>query len=264
METASGHPSRPVLLVTGASGGIGRAVAGLARTGSPDSRWTVVGWDVTRDNNTGTSDISPVDVTDPVAVSDALDAVEDEHGPVASLVHTAGIMIRDDPSDPDPTLWNRMFQVNTVGTAVTCAAVARRMVTRRSGSIVGVTSNAASTPRIDMAAYAASKAAAASFLRSLGLQVGGSGVRVNSVSPGSTLTPMLTDGADPADPAVAGPLEQKLVAGTPEDYRLGIPLRRLAEPVDIAEACLWLASDAARHVTLHDLRVDGGATLDNR
>ena len=89
METASGHLSRPVLLVTGASGGIGRAVADLARTGSPDSRWTVVGWDVTRDNNTGTSDISPVDVTDPVAVSDALDAVEDEHGPVASLVHTA-------------------------------------------------------------------------------------------------------------------------------------------------------------------------------
>ena len=247
------------MLVTGASGGIGRAIVDTAGTGPPDLQWTVIGWDVTGGANT-----TAVDVTDPRAVELALDTIESSSGPVQALIHTAGVLERDDPAHPAPGLWTRLLQVNTIGTVVTCAAVARRMTARGHGSIVGVTSNAASTPRVDMAAYAASKAAAASFLRSLGLRVAGAGVRVNSVSPGSTLTPMLTGGADPADPGVSGPLEHELVAGTPEDYRLGIPLRRLARPEDVAEACLWLASDAARHVTLHDLRVDGGATLDNR
>jgi len=247
----------PVLLVTGAAGGIGGAVVDLAeRTGE----WTVVSWDVRPAEPTRTRS-AVVDAADPAAVTHALDTCEAEHGPVRALVHAAGVLRPDDPLDPDPDTWAELLRVNAVGTAVTCGIVAERMAARGAGAVVGVTSNAASTPRVEMAAYAASKAAAASLLRSLGLRVAGSGVRVNAVSPGSTLTPMLTDvhpgrGADE--------LETAVVAGRPEDFRLGIPLGRVARPTDVAEACLWLASDAARHVTLHDLRVDGGATLDNR
>ena len=83
-------------------------------------------------------------------------------------------------------------------------------------------------------------------------------MRVNVVSPGSTNTPMLR-GMWPAGEDRSA----DVIAGTPDQYRLGIPLQRLAQPEDIAGACLYLASDSARHIVMHDLRVDGGATLDS-
>jgi 2,3-dihydro-2,3-dihydroxybenzoate dehydrogenase len=107
-----------------------------------------------------------------------------------------------------------------------------------------------------MAEYAASKAAATSYTRSVGLAVAGHGIRVNVVSPGSTLTPMLT-GMWTSDTD-----RERVLTGTPEQFRLGIPLGRIADPADIASTAVFLLSDAARHITMHDLRVDGGATLD--
>ncbi len=124
------------------------------------------------------------------------------------------------------------------------------------GSIVVLSSNAAAIPRTAMAEYAASKAAATSYTRSVGLAVAGHGIRVNVVSPGSTLTPMLT-GMWTCDAD-----RERVLTGTPEQFRLGIPLGRIADPADIASTAVFLLSDAARHITMHDLRVDGGATLD--
>src|SRR5690606_18000740 len=114
--------------------------------------------------------------------------------------------------------------------------------------------------RVGMAAYGAAKAAATAFTRSLALQVAPLGVRVNVVSPGSTDTAMLRGmfGGTPLDDVA----ETALLDGDPAVYRLGIPLRRIAAPDDIASAVHFLASDGARHITMHDLRVDGGATLD--
>src|SRR5690606_37889846 len=130
------------------------------------------------------------------------------------------------------------------------------------GSIVVVSSNAAATPRVGMAAYCASKAAATAFTRALALQVAPHGVRVNLVSPGSTDTAMLrglyTDADHPLDDAARA----ALLDGDAHVYRLGIPLRRIASADDIAAAVRFLASADARHITMHDLRVDGGATLD--
>jgi 2,3-dihydro-2,3-dihydroxybenzoate dehydrogenase len=121
--------------------------------------------------------------------------------------------------------------------------------------IVTVASNAAGIPRMDMATYAAAKAAAAHFTRCLGLELAGAGIRCNVVSPGSTDTEMQrslwTGGANMAS----------TVAGSPEHYKTGIPLGRIADPADVADAVAFLVSDRARHITLHDLYVDGGATL---
>jgi 2,3-dihydro-2,3-dihydroxybenzoate dehydrogenase len=106
-----------------------------------------------------------------------------------------------------------------------------------------------------MAAYAASKAAATMFTRCLGLELGPKGVRCNIVAPGSTLTSMQTGMWADEDGAA------RVIAGSPETFKAGIPLQKLATPEDIAEAVVFLLSDRAAHISMTDLYVDGGATL---
>jgi len=196
----------------------------------------------------------PVDVRDRRAVDDLVARVEREMGPVAILVNVAGIM-RAGPvvslSDED---WSAVFDVNAAGVFRLCRAVAPGMVDRRAGAIVTVASNAAVVPRMHLAAYASAKAAAAHFTRCLALELAPHGVRCNVVSPGSTDTPMLrsTYGPDAAD---------AVIEGSPSQFRLPIPLGRVAQPDDVAAAVAFLASDDARHITMQELLVDGGAAL---
>lgn len=251
MTDSRTHPPTPTplnVLVTGAGGGIGSAaVAALRQAGHTAHAW----------------DIPDHDVTDPVGVDAALSALEDEHGPLDALIHCAGTLIADSALYPDPATLEQSVHINLSGTVTTCSAVARRMVGRGEGAIVAISSNAAAVPRAGMASYGLSKAAATSWLRTLALECAPHGVRCNIVSPGSTDTPMLR-GMWPAgsQQAAAAHLEG-VIAGSPENFRLGIPLGRVAKPADIAAACLFLISPAARHITMHDLRVDGGATLDS-
>ena len=128
------------------------------------------------------------------------------------------------------------------------------MAARGRGAIVTIGSNAGGVPRMNLAAYAASKAAAAHFMRCLGLELAGQGVRCNVVSPGSTDTGMLRE-------LMGEAATRDVVQGLPDQFRVGIPLRRIAEPADVAAAVSFLVSDAARHITLQDLYVDGGAGL---
>jgi 2,3-dihydro-2,3-dihydroxybenzoate dehydrogenase len=106
-----------------------------------------------------------------------------------------------------------------------------------------------------MAAYAASKAAAVMFTKCLGLELAGDGIRCNVVAPGSTDTPMLRGMWADGDGAAT------VLAGSPGAYRVGVPLGRIGAAEDVADAVLFLASDLARHITMHDLYVDGGAAL---
>ncbi|MFE6993304.1 SDR family oxidoreductase, partial [Streptomyces pharetrae] len=145
--------------------------------------------------------------------------------------------------------------VNTSGVFFTSRAVVNRMVPRRRGAIVTIASNAAGTARTEMSAYAASKAAATMFTKCLGLEVAKHGIRANLVAPGSTDTPMLSSMWQDESSARAS------IEGVPDAYRVGIPLGRLARPEDVAEAVVFLLSDKAAHITMHDLTVDGGAAL---
>jgi Dehydrogenases with different specificities (related to short-chain alcohol dehydrogenases) len=118
-----------------------------------------------------------------------------------------------------------------------------------------VASDAAHTPRIGMSAYGASKAALKSLALTVGLELAGSGVRCNLVSPGSTDTDMQR-GMWQSDDA-----EQQRIRGFGEQFKLGIPLGKIAKPQEIANTVLFLASDCASHITLQDIVVDGGSTL---
>lgn len=246
-------------LVTGAGRGIGAAVArAFAEAGAPVAL-------LDRDEVVlrTAADLGPLalgivaDVTDPCAVEAAVKQVEDELGPLAALANVAGVLRTGPILDADDGDLAECLAVNTTGVWNTGRAVGRRMYGRRSGSIVTVASNAAATPRFGMTAYAASKAASVAITRGLGLELAPH-VRCNVVCPGSTDTDMLRSmWADPADDRGALPV----IEGRLDQYRLGIPLQRIAEPDDVAAAVLFLAGPAARQITMQSLTVDGGATL---
>jgi len=252
--------STKVALVTGAAQGIGAAVArALSRDAmivALDTKAEGLSALVTELRERGArAEALVADVSDSAAVEAAVERIERDLGPISVLVNVAGVL-RVGPvvsfSDED---WAATFAVNTHGVFHVSRAVARRMVPRQEGVIVTVGSNAAGMPRMKMAAYAASKAASTLFTKCLGLELAQHGIRCNVVSPGSTDTDMQRSLWTDENGASA------VIAGAPEAFRVGIPLRRIATPDDIAEAVSFLVSDRARHITLHDLCVDGGATL---
>jgi 2,3-dihydro-2,3-dihydroxybenzoate dehydrogenase len=248
-------------VVTGAAQGIGAAVVGaLVHEG-----FRVAATDL---NGPGLRDLAAeltgaghevhghvLDVRDTAAVTSTVRLIEESAGPIDLLVNVAGVLHVGPAVDTTDDDWHAVFDVNATGVFRLSRAVAPYMAARGRGAIVTVASNAAGVPRMGMAAYAASKAAAVHFTRCLGLELAGSGVRCNIVSPGSTDTPMQramwTDDTGAA----------ATVAGRPELFKAGIPLGRIADPEDVAAAVVFLASDRARHITMHDLYVDGGATL---
>ncbi|MCZ8519583.1 MULTISPECIES: 2,3-dihydro-2,3-dihydroxybenzoate dehydrogenase [Paenibacillus] len=250
-----------VVLVTGAAQGIGAAVVRAfaergAKVAAVDlqlaalerlaGEWCAEGLAVTAVG---------ADVRSADAAKEAAEHVERELGPIRVLVHAAGIL-RTGPLDTlSSEDWSDTLAVNIGGVFHMSQAVVSYMKPRRSGVIVTVSSNAAAVPRMNMGAYAASKAAVTMLTKCLGLELAGDGIRCNIVSPGSTDTPMLrsmwTD-----DEGM-----QATLHGSLPGYRTGIPLNKLATPEDIACGVLFLASEQAGHLTMHDLRIDGGATL---
>lgn len=244
-------------LVTGAAGGIGEAVVRLlreegARVIATDHNETALA------ARFGGSDDGlypmPLDVTDAAAVDNLVADSEARLGPIDVGVNVAGILANNLVVDTDDAAWRAVFAVNTDGVFHVSRALARVMSPRRRGSLVTVSSNAAGIPRHAMAAYAASKAASTMFTRCLGLELAPLGIRCNIVAPGSTLTPMQTGMWEDASGA------ERVIAGSLETYKSGIPLGKLATPQDVAHSVLFLLSDQAAHITMADLYVDGGAT----
>jgi 2,3-dihydro-2,3-dihydroxybenzoate dehydrogenase len=242
-----------VALVTGAAGGIGAALVQLLL----ESGSVVIATDLAVPGLPSHAHLHArsLDVSDAAAVDALVAWTEATLGPIGFGINVAGVLQVGTVDQIDDAQWRRVFAVNADGVFHVCRALARVMTPRRKGAIVTVSSNAAGVPRHGMAAYAASKAAATMFTRCLGLELAPLGIRCNIVAPGSTLTAMQTGMWEDADGA------QRVIDGTPQTYKAGIPLRKLATPVDIAQAVMFLLSDQAGHIAMSDLYVDGGATL---
>ncbi|MER6694158.1 2,3-dihydro-2,3-dihydroxybenzoate dehydrogenase [Streptomyces minutiscleroticus] len=250
-----------IALVTGAAGGIGEAVVrALSERGAlvaaVDKHGDRLHEVVAELTSTGLQvHAFPADITSSAEAERLVAEVEDALGPLDHLVNAAGVLRLAKARELTDADWASTFAVNTTGVFFMSRAVVNRMVPRRSGAVVTVASNAASTARMDMSAYSASKAATTMFTKCLGLEVAQYGIRCNLVAPGSTETPMLTSMWKDESGRTA------TLEGSPEAYRVGIPLGKLARPCDVAEAVVFLLSDQAGHITMHDLTVDGGATL---
>ena len=240
---------RQVALVTGASRGIGRAVAmELGRAGyavcvnylnSEDAARQVA--DTLR---AGGSDAVALraDVADGAAVAEMVRRTEKELGPVTLLVNNAGVAGQAQFQDITDEMWDRYLAVNLGGARNTIRAVLPHMLSEKRGAIVNISSIWGLRGASCEVAYACTKAAIIALTRSLAMELAPSGIRVNCVAPGVIDTDMV----------------QVLGQETLRDLAEQTPLGRLGRPEDIAHAVAFLASDKASFITGQVLGADGG------
>ncbi|HHG9496053.1 TPA: 2,3-dihydro-2,3-dihydroxybenzoate dehydrogenase EntA [Citrobacter farmeri] len=196
-----------------------------------------------------------MDVADAGQVAEVCQRVLAHSERLDVLVNAAGILRMGATDALSPRDWQQTFAVNVGGAFNLFQQTMAQFRRQQGGAIVTVASDAAHTPRIGMSAYGASKAALKSLALTVGLELAGSGVRCNLVSPGSTDTDMQRT------LWVSDDAEQQRIRGFAEQFKLGIPLGKIARPQEIANTILFLASDLASHITLQDIVVDGGSTL---
>lgn len=237
--------------VTGAGKGIGYATA-LAFV---DAGARVIGFDreFTQENYPFATEV--MDVADAGQVAQVCQRVLQKTPRLDVLVNAAGILRMGATDALNVDDWQQTFAVNVGGAFNLFSQTMAQFRRQQGGAIVTVASDAAHTPRIGMGAYGASKAALKSLALTVGLELAGCGVRCNVVSPGSTDTDMQRT------LWVSEDAEQQRIRGFGEQFKLGIPLGKIARPQEIANTILFLASDLASHITLQDIVVDGGSTL---
>jgi 2-hydroxycyclohexanecarboxyl-CoA dehydrogenase len=217
--TPEGH-ARKVALITGAASGIGAAITTLLSK----RHWNVAGLDL----HGSEADLSlTADVTDPTAVSVAVDRATHELGPISLLVTVAGHYEMLPVSEIGIEKWRRMLAVHLGGTRNVCMAALPGMLERRSGRIITISSELALAGGDGDAHYVAAKGALIGFTKSLAVEIADRGVRVNSVAPGPTDTPLLDPDSPWRDPA----------------FLETLPLRRLVRPEEVAEAVHFLAEE---------------------
>ncbi|MFG0286518.1 MAG: 3-oxoacyl-[acyl-carrier-protein] reductase [Phycisphaerales bacterium JB039] len=240
-----------IAIVTGASRGIGRAIAErlaaegrhvvlMSRSEGPlnDLKGSI-------EAAGGAASVKAVDVGDGAALGAAIEGIASEHGRLDILVNNAGIT-RDNlimrMSDEE---FDEVLRVNLRSAFVACRAAARPMMKGRFGRIVNIASTSGVVGNSGQANYAAAKAGLIGLTKTLARELGGKGVTANVIAPGF--------------------IETDMTAGLPDDIKEGVQkmmaVRRLGTPADIAAAVAYVSSDEAGYLTGQTICVDGGLTM---
>jgi len=243
-----------VALVTGGAGGIGSAISeAMAGAGA-----RVAVADLHQDDATETAQAIggfavEMDVTDFDALAGVAQKVEDALGGIDILVNNAGIFNMASIDRVTPEDYRRQYDVNVGGTIFACQAVVPFMKKRGGGSIINFSSQAGRRGEPNVTLYCSTKAAVISVTQSLALELAGDNIRVNAIAPGVIDTPMW----DVVDAQFAE-YENKPKGQKKREVGKAVPLGRMGDPRDVADPCVFLASDAARYITAQTLNVDGG------
>jgi len=254
-----------VALVTGAARGIGAATSrALAAEGwsvvavdraSPDARLPYeMGSEDQLEALAGERiEVARVDVTDGAAVGALVDGIGARHGGLDAVVAAAGVIAGGVPLWEMPSeQLDAVLDVDLHGVIATARAAVPALLARaapRDGRFIAIASVAGMRGLPMLSAYCAAKAGVIGLIRGLALELRGSGVTANAISPGSTRTPILDESARLFD------LESV------EDFAAQHPIERLLEPVEVAGLVVWLAGPAGAAVTGANLPVDGGLSL---
>jgi len=248
--------SGKVSLITGGASGIGRGTAlAFAREGA-----TVVVAD--RDETGALETVAlikalecsasyiSVDVSEPESVKSMMDELIDRYGHLDCAFNNAGIagpmgqVIHDYPL----YAWDQVFNINIRGVMLCMQHEIRQMLLQGSGTIVNTASIWGMVGAFGSSAYVASKHAVVGLTKAAGIEYAAQGIRVNAVSPGTIRTPMLNPAIDAFDD-----FETNITAAH--------PIGRIGEPGEVAEAVIWLSTDASSFVVGQNIPVDGGFTL---
>jgi 2-hydroxycyclohexanecarboxyl-CoA dehydrogenase len=240
-----------LVVVTGAGQGIGRAIAEkLASEGA-----TVVVTDVNEATAKQTAEALGggaigvrTDVTSRDSVHETVERVRTEFGRIDVLVNNAGWDKGEPFVDSQPDDWDRAISINLYGVLHTCHSVLPVMVEQGFGAVVNIGSDAGRVGSSGEAVYSAAKGGVIAFTKTIAREMARHQVRANCVSPGPTDT-ALFDAVTHGNPKLREALTK------------AIPLRRLAQPADLANAVAFLASDEANYITGQTVSVSGGLTM---
>ncbi len=248
------------VLVTGAGQGIGRGIAqAVAEAGANvglidlhDEWLQETAADVAKMGQQALTCVA--DVTNPEAVSRALDMFIDKFNGLDGLVNNAGVIEMGPAADIPRDRWNWQFDVNVWGLMNCCQLVARRMIASGRGVIVNIASNAGKVGYGNMAAYNATKAAVINLTRTLSSEWSEQGINVNAVCPGGVATPMLK--------SAAAWVAERIGADADELYGSMKPnlMSRHIEPIEVGRVVAFLLSDAAVIIRGQSINIDGGDT----
>ena len=257
MSNRSSDFAGHVAIVTGAATGIGQEIAALfLRRGAAGVVIADINGAMAEQTAAELRSIGPciaiqTDVSDEASVAAMVKGCRDAFGRIDSLVTSAGVHLHKLVVDTSLDEWNRQLSVQLTGPFICGREVARDMLAHETrGSIVNIVSAAARMGRVKGAAHCASKAGLTLLTQVLAMELGPYGIRANAVGPGLIDTESQRD-------------ETVMSTAYKTAYMKEIPLGKLGEPIDIAEAVLFLCSDAARWLTGQTLYVDGGFLAGN-
>jgi len=252
-----------VTIVTGASQGIGRVIAvEMARAGDVVvlAARNVDGLQETAamvEKAGGRPMVVETDITSEPSVEEMVGSVAREHGRIDVLVNNSGV---GGPSgrlwEVDPSDWEATFEVNVFGVFRVTRVVLPVMILHQSGSVIIVGSISGKRPLFGRSAYTTTKTALIGLTRTLAVEAGAEGIRVNLISPGFVTGPRI-DWAMKAQSEARG-IEVDEVR---REFEGEAALGRLTDPVDVAKAAVFLASEAARGITGADINVNSGVVM---